>query len=426
MNRGKAASKSTESQAGVSGGPITRSPEHTWGHTKPFGDQYFEGTLSIFEAIKRTEMPAIADLAGRMASVLSHGGNVWMQAKQGHMCRFEFDQSNRGNPGILRSNTEWDDTDYENMRKGDILVTNYVNENVVNARKQGVFIAEVTVCYQDNPSFPRGFVKPSPLGILQQDVADMIVDSHVPYEQGLVTCPEIPEMKLCPSSANALAALFWMMQAEAANRAKNPGTSGSDKAAAVIDTLIDRVTAACGPQRDLISQCAPTVAKAIGGGGHYYVTSGHGGVQCEATGVASGPMMTNAFRRDMRKGDIHLLAAIESDSEKILSEARKSRDLGMFVVSIAPAGAQELRSLSDVFIDNLSPEDALVEIEGYDEKVGAIGGIMNNVLMWVFTAQFVDEMVRRGWIPWFWMGFYQEGGNEYCDAVKQFFRRQGF
>jgi len=48
------------------------------------------------------------------------------------------------------------------------------------------------------------------------------------------------------------------------------------------------------------------------------------------------------------------------------------------------------------------------------------------MLMWIFTGQFIDEMVRRGWIPWFWMGFYQVGGKEYDDAIKQFFQKQGF
>ena len=54
------------------------------------------------------------------------------------------------------------------------------------------------------------------------------------------------------------------------------------------------------------------------------------------------------------------------------------------------------------------------------------GDIINNWLMWIFTAQFVDEMVRRGWVPWFWMGGFRVGGGEYNNANRPFFLEQGF
>jgi len=138
-------------------------------------------------------------------------------------------------------------------------------------------------------------------------------------------------------------------------------------------------------------------------------------------------MMTNAFRNKMKKGDVHLLATIEPDSEKIVNEAKKAKEMGMFTVSIAPANSLQIRRYSDVFIDNFCPEGGgLMDITGFAEKVGVASGVMNNMLMWIFTAQFIDEMVRRGWIPWFWMGFYQVGGREYDEAIKPFFQKQGF
>ncbi len=129
----------------------------------------------------------------------------------------------------------------------------------------------------------------------------------------------------------------------------------------------------------------------------------------------------------MKKGDVHLLATIEPDSQKIVDEAKKAQETGMFVVSIAPANSLQIRRYSNLFIDNLCPEGGgLMEIAGFDKKVGTMSGIMNNMLMWIFTAQFVDEMVRRGWIPWFGMGAYVVGGTDYNNAVKPFFLKQGF
>jgi hypothetical protein len=256
---------------------------------------------------------------------------------------------------------------------------------------------------------------------------DVEVESHIPYTQGIVDCPEIPEMKLCPSSASPLCALFWMLQAEVAGRLHGPGEAGASRAEAVLDTVLARTRQAFAAERDRIFAACPEAARRIGRGAHFHVTSDHGGVAREATGVASGPMMTNAFRDRMQKGDVHLLATIEPDAPKILEEARRARGLDMHVVAIGPAGSGELRGLADVFIDNLSPEGGgLLEIPGFPRKVATVGGVINNILMWIYTAELVDEMVRRGFVPWFWMGFFQAGGKEYDDAVRPFFLRRGY
>jgi uncharacterized phosphosugar-binding protein len=418
--RGKSAAPSI-AQAGAA------NPEHTFGHTIAFGDEYHARIIEIMEAVRRTEMPATEDVSARMAAAVRGGNSVWLQAKQGHMPRHELDMANSGNPGLFGSNGEWDDGEYDKMRAGDVLVTNYINDNVARVRKAGVYVAGVTVSYQDTPSAPRGLINPNANGWYLSDVSDVIIDSHSPMEQGIVTCPEIPEMKIAPSSANPLTAVFWMLTAEGANKLANPASKGAPMAERFLDTTIERITAAYQPQRERIFEAAATAAKKIGAGARFHVTSDHRGVEEEATGTASGPMMTNAFRKEKRKGDVHLLAAIEPDSPKIITEAKVAREKGQYVVSIGPAGSKEIAAVSDVFIDNHCPEGGgLVEVPGYAERIGAAGGILNNILAWCFTAQMVDEMVRRGWVPWFWMGFYLRGGKEYDEAVGPLFQRQGF
>jgi len=396
---------------------------------------------SIIESIRRTETDLIGDISSRMGEALKTGGNVWMHAQAGHMGFIEFDESNKGNPRILRSSLVYGGSDYEAMKAGDVLVTNYVDENVRAARDKGVYVVGVPVNYVDNEWAPRGFAQPNVNNWLLADVSSVILQSYIPYTQGIVDCPEVPEMKICPSAANSLNTLYWMFQAEAANKFKNKNAKYIDKSLAVMDTILERISEAYRLQKDYIFDNAATVAKKIGGGAHYHVSSDHIGVQCEANGVAMGPMMTNAFRRwdpdvphdyvqvkeDMRKGDVHLLATIAPDSPKIIEEAKLARDTGMFIVAIAPGTSSELKRLSDVFIDNLSPEGGgLLDIPGFDEKVATVGGVLNNWLMWIFTAQFIDEMVRRGFIPWFWLGWYQNGGREYDEAVRPFFIKQGF
>jgi uncharacterized phosphosugar-binding protein len=320
------------------------------------------------------------------------------------------------------------------MKPGDVLMTNYVNEGVRAARDRGVYVIGVPVCYRDSECYPRGYVVPNINDWLLGDVSNVILQSYIPHTQGIVDCPQIPELKICPSSSNSICSLYWMFQAEVANKFKNKQAKHVDKSAAFLDILLERVHEAYSRQKDYLFDHAPTVAKRIGNGGRYHVKSDPGGVEYESTGVAMGPMMTNALVRllkrtsaDRKPGDVILLASTEPDSAKIVKQARQSREKGIFVVSIAPGNSQQLRKHSDVFIDNLSPEgDGLLEISGFDEKVATVGDIINNWLMWIFTAQFVDEMVRRGWVPWFWMGGFRTGSSAYNTAHLPFFLEQGF
>jgi len=418
--------------------------KYNFGHTEDFGTQYYTRMTEILENVRRTEMGMIGDLSSRMADTIKGGNEVWFQAHEGHMGRFENDEKLPGNPGIIRSMNghEWGRVAKEKlaaMKKGDIFVTNHVSEEIRDARERGVHVVGVPVNYIDNEWTPRGFVHPNKNDWLLGDVTNEILQSYIPYTQGIVDIPQIPELKVLPSSANSLYSIFWSFQCEVANKVKNRKAAHIDKSQIVMDTILERIHDAYRLQKDYMWDHAGTVAKMIGSGGHYHVTTDNPAVQEESNRVANGPMMTNAFREiirfdgrtmgadDMKKGDVYLLATIEPDSKKIVDEAKKAKEMGMFTVVIGPGSCVELRRYADCFIDNLNPEGTgLMEIDGFDQRVGSLGSVLNNVMMWIFTAQFIDEMVRRGNIPWFYIGYYQIGGGPYDQSIKRFFDKQGF
>jgi phosphoheptose isomerase len=394
---------------------------------KEYGKLYYLGMQILLSKFENIEIDAIGEITSQMSECLQKGNNVWMQAQAGHMGCIEFKEENKGNPRVLKSNLRIHGGDYEKMRPGDILVTNYVNENVRKARDNGVYVVGIPVCYIDNEFAPRDYIKPNVNNWLLKDVSNTILQSYIPHTQGIVDCPEIPEMKICPSSANVLCTLFWMIQAEVANKLKNRRAKPIDLSLKFIDIILERIQEAYRTQRQVILDTGALVAGMIGHGSKYHVTSDHLGVESEATNVAMGPMMTNAFKSSMKKGDIHLLASIEPDSQKIVDEAKKSHEMGMYTISIAPPNSPKIKEYSDVFIRNYSPEvGGLFTIDGFPEKVATAGGILNNWLMWIFTAQFIEEMVKRKWIPWFWMGYFRNGGTEYNQGVRPFFLEQGF
>jgi hypothetical protein len=44
----------------------------------------------------------------------------------------------------------------------------------------------------------------------------------------------------------------------------------------------------------------------------------------------------------------------------------------------------------------------------------------------MLIAQFVDEMCRRGAVPYFWMGGYRCGGGNYNEVIHPFFLERGY
>ena len=228
--------------AGMSAGLAPRSSfaadragaKYNWGHTIDFGDQYHNRVLEIITNIWRNEMSLIGDLSNRMADTLKKGGNVWLQHMTGHMPSHEFNEENKGNPRIMRSGK----LDYADVKPGDVLVTNAVNKNVRDARDRGVYVVGVPVNYIDNEWAPRGYVSPNENDWLLGDVSSVILQSYIPYTQGVVDCPEIPEMKICPSSSNSLCTLFWMFQAEVASKLNDRKAVHLGPAGAVIQTVM--------------------------------------------------------------------------------------------------------------------------------------------------------------------------------------------
>ena len=92
---------------------------------------------------------------------------------------------------------------------------------------------------------------------------------------------------------------------------------------------------------------------------------------------------------------------------------------------VAPRG--RLIDVADTGFDTFSPESSgVIRIDGRDDTICPTSGIIGNVIQQMLVAQWADEMVRRGSVPYFLMGIYQQGGQEYNAAMTRVFERQGF
>ena len=323
----------------------------------------------------------------------------------------ELENEREGNPAQFEFRGANGDS---SMRAGDVLLINSVNEPVRATRDAGVYVVLFTTCYVNNHNTPPGKVNPNVNDWMPEDVASRVIDSHIPWYQGLVHASEVPEMMICPGSSNGTCAIHWMITAEVAHALATDTTPDGNVGRQYMDILLERIANVDSRNLDCLNEMAVTVAKRIIGSGHYYVRSRNNGVESKASGVAQELMLTNAFSprpaNDGGDKDAFLIAAVSANDSQELAWAYEVRTNGNYVIGIGPSNNDGLRDHCDVYFDDRYGESAgIITIPDRAEKVCPATGILNNIIMYMLTAQFVDEMCRRGAVLYFWMGYYRVG-----------------
>jgi len=391
--------------------------------------QYHEGTMQILSDLAG-ELEQIGALGARAAAVLARGGTVWTSMHRGHMPHAEQADDRRGSPGLFRTHSE-----FSEPRAGDLVFTNFCHREVLEARERGVYVVCVTTPYWDNEFRPAGYTDPThgnPDGLMLADVSDEIVHTHMPYQQGLVDCPEIPEFRLCPCAVTGSGAVHWMLNAETASRVADAGAREGEAARQYLTVLTDRVALAA-DHMDKLQATTELMARRILAGGRWFARSlEHEGFASEFQ-VACGPRMVNTGDWDAaRDRSIMLISAISPAFPGEVDLAREKKAEGAYIVGIGPRSLdgdmpeEGLLDIADAAFDNFSPESGgVVEIPGRAETICPTSGIVGNVIQQMISAQYAEKMIQAGAIPTFLRGIYQAGGSEYNEAMTQTFEQRG-
>jgi len=76
-----------------------------------------------------------------------------------------------------------------------------------------------------------------------------------------------------------------------------------------------------------------------------------------------------------------------------------------------------LYKLADIYIDSYVPYgDAVIEIEGMDEKISPVATIMQLIALKALMAETMQKLVNRGIRPPVWENSLKEGGVEANEA----------
>jgi len=252
---------------------------------------------------------------------------------------------------------------YDHLNKGDMVITNHCNRTVKKIRDNGIYVVSVTANYITNEFRPEGFSHPNQDNLMLKDVSNEILHSHVPYDQGLVHCPEIPEFTLCPSSGVGQGSLFWMLAAEIATVVADKKSQPGEQASRYLRLLTERVKMIQKTHMGLIREAAVEMAHRIMDGGRWFARSPeHPGIASEVNGVASGPMIVNwgDWKKSLRK-NVMTIGAISPAYPDVVKLAKEKQLEGAFVIGIGPGSVNDVEpsgriiDIADIGFDNFSP-----------------------------------------------------------------------
>ena len=190
----------------------------------------------IMGRIREHSAQGIAEAAAAAAAAVERGNTVYINLVVGHIPGTETANDRRGNPAPgwgerwqQTASDWWPVETYDAMVEGDVLITNHANASVGEARARGVFVASFTTPYINNKSAPEGEVEPitGPFDepAMPEDVSDIVVDSQLPWEQGLVVSAAAPFASSCEVSKT------WLHSASHRGRGspscRPPGTAAA-------------------------------------------------------------------------------------------------------------------------------------------------------------------------------------------------------
>lgn len=177
---------------------------------------------------------------------------------------------------------------------------------------------------------------------------------------------------------------------------------------AIWDAILDPGTNLIhGAKRSNIVERTPGYAKAVLDAYHVGAKPGEVMVIINAYGINS---MTIDTVEECRKRGVTTIAVTSDSFAKIVPQGHQSRH---------PSG-KNLYEEADIYINNHLPVgDAVIEIEGYGEKVGSTSTFCNCFCMQSLSATVVQEFVKRGIEPPVFVSANMPGGDEHNKSLEE-------
>ncbi len=406
----------------------------------PYGVQYYEKAVEIWNREATSELPLIAEAADKAAKTLASGGKLYSQAHFGHMLVKELRSDRPGNPGYLPTgNWQTKDEEYDAIGKGDFLFFDQTMARVKKAHDRGAFVVGVRVPYLPNGTTPKGVLATyeATNNLLTEDCSDIVLTSGVPFTNGCIYYPQIPAVRGCPISVQGVGNFYWMLTAEIAVRDKGRGAMGASARAREYIELVKARGAKIRANFAAIDDTARAMAGWVAQGGKYWNYTFGSEMADENTYRASGIAMSrNASPDDIGKkvksGDFVIIAGESCDTKENVEAALAFKAAGVKVIYIGPSktdgGSGPLMTeCAERHIDTFSPErEGALAIPGFDRKICPTTGVLYALALWMTNAQFIGHMIAQDMTPGLDMGGHLIGGNGYNAVMRPIVEKRGY
>ena len=417
-------------------------------HQKSFMDQYYDGIMEIAQGVRATQIDNISKAMEKAYEVQKNGGKIYSHLLVGHFAMFAGSPDRPGQPFLLPQRVDRNTKeDFAAMKKGDFLITNGVNQSTLEARERGVYVVGLTNNYIKFYKTPPNALRPEAMKTSIEDISDLVIDSQVPWENGLIAAPMIPQFRILPSSGISQFLVYWACTAALANLVGTKGKgSSTEPAEKYLDMACERFQM-IGTDRPKIDRVAKKWADLVLGNkarllvhGHPQEVAPYGGTRNmfvnEAYIVASGSMIADLYEKhqhDLKPGDIVLIGGFTSDNSNEIQAARNAAKAGAYTTAFCPYGTDgdslgiRLFKEVDAAFNTYSDEsEGVIAVKNFDDKVCPLTGLTGNFVHWLLMAQWTDHMARRGEMPYYWQGYHERDGQEYDKAANPLFLKRGY
>jgi hypothetical protein len=427
---------------------------------------FYDEIIRLTEFVRDRQVPNIVRAMTEAYRRQSAGGTIYSHVLVGHFAMFAASPGIPGQPSVLPQRADRNvAADYDNMKEGDFLLTNgpsLVNPDKATipevgpneARVRGAYTVGITCSYVRFYKTPIGALVPVKMTTSIEDISDLVIDSGCTWSCGVIATPDIPEFKIISSSGISQFLVYWACTAALCRQI---GTLGRDDGAATATEYLDKVLTSFREIRenefDTIDRVARQWAehilkyrneKDVSRKPRLLVYgSPQAGAPYEGTlnmfvndayETAAGTMIAQPYelyQTDLKPIDIVLIGSIAPGNSDEIQVAAFARQIGAMTVAFGPFGGGNggplLSDHVDVAIDTHSGDGAgVLEIEGFDEKIGPISGLSGNLVLWLLTAQWTYHMVQRNETPYFWQNYLEAGAVDYDNLTHAKFLERGY
>jgi uncharacterized phosphosugar-binding protein len=280
-----------------------------------------------------------------------------------------------------------------------------------------------------------------------EEISDLLIDSQVPYDNGLVHAPQLPQVACCPSSGISQYSVYWPCTAALAALTGTKGKgSALDAAREYLDILIERFEMV-GTDRPKVDWIAEKWADLVLGSRARMLLYGHpqevepylddrNMFVNDSYICSSSAMIADQYEKkaaDLRKDDIVLVCAFTSNHPLEIEAARFARSKGAYTVAFCPyategdsSGLRLFKELDEAVNTYADERAGVVAVPGFPEKICPVSTMTGDLVLWLLTAQWADHMARRGEMPYFWKGYHENGGREFDDLAEAIYKKRGY